>query len=121
MKVAGFGFRRNAEVESLLAALDAAGGVNGVTRIATVADKASAAAFQALAERLALPLEAVPAEALPWVAVETQSEKSKAMYGTGSLSEAVALIAAGPKARLLAARAISPDTMATCAIAEAAE
>jgi cobalt-precorrin 5A hydrolase len=52
--------------------------------------------------------------------VETQSEKSKSMYGTGSLSEAVALIAAGPKARLLAARAISPDTMATCAIAESA-
>lgn len=119
MKVAGFGFRKGAGVESLLAALDAAGGVDGVARIATVVDKADADAFQALAKQLALPLEAVPAEALPWVAVETQSEKSKAMYGTGSLSEAVALIAAGPKARLLAARAISPDTMATCAIAEA--
>jgi cobalt-precorrin 5A hydrolase len=119
MRVAGFGFRKAAKVESLLAALEAAGGANGITRIATVDDKANAAAFQALAERLSLPLEAVPAEALPWVAVETQSEKSKAMYGTGSLSEAVALIAAGPTARLLAARAISPDTMATCAIAEA--
>ncbi|MEM7752690.1 MAG: cobalamin biosynthesis protein [Pseudomonadota bacterium] len=118
MKVAGFGFRKGAHVDSLIAALEAAGGGAGVTSVATVVDKADAAAFQALAERLGLPIDAVPVDALPWVAVETQSEKSKAMYGTGSLSEAVALIAAGPSARLLAARAISPDTMATCAIAK---
>lgn len=121
MRVAGFGFRKGAGVESLVAALEAAGGRDGVSRIATIGSKAGTDAFQALAERLALPVEAVPAEALPWVAVETQSEKSKAMYGTGSLSEAVALIAAGPRAKLLAARAISPDSMATCAIAEASE
>ena len=120
MKVAGFGFRKGAGIDSLLAALEAAGGQGGLTLIATVADKADAEAFQALADRLALPVEAVPAETLAWVTVETQSEKSKAMYGTGSVSEAAALIAAGPKARLLASRVISPDTMATCAIAEAA-
>ena len=90
-------------------------------KIATVVDKAGAEAFQALANRLALPVEAVPSDALPWVAVETRSEKSEAMYGTGSLSEAAALIAAGPKARRLSARAISADSMATCAIAETAE
>ncbi|MEM9425471.1 MAG: cobalamin biosynthesis protein [Pseudomonadota bacterium] len=118
MKVAGFGFRKGAGVDSLIAALEAAGGREGVTLVATVVDKADATAFQALAERLALPINAVPGEALPLAAVATQSEKSKAMYGTGSLSEAVALIAAGPNARLLSARAISPDTMATCAIAE---
>jgi cobalt-precorrin 5A hydrolase len=118
VRVAGFGFRKGAGVESLLAALEAAGGAEGVGRITTVVDKAGAEVFQALADRLGLPVEAVPREALRWVAVETQSEKSEAMYGTGSLSEATALIAAGPKARLLAARAISPDSLATCAIAE---
>ena len=121
MSVAGFGFRRGAEVESLIAALKAAGGTEGLTRIATVTEKADTEVFRALADHLALPIEAVAAEALPWVAVETQSEKSEAMFGTGSLSEAVALVAAGPKARLLAPRTISPDRMATCAIAGAAK
>lgn len=120
MKVAGFGFRRGAQVESLLAALEAAGGRAGVTAIASVTEKAGAEVFRDLADRLALPIEAVPKDALSWVAVETRSEKSQDMYGTGSLSEAAALIAAGPNARLRSARAISPDSMATCAIAEAA-
>lgn len=118
MKVAGFGFRKGAVMESLLAALDAAGGAEGLDRITTVTGKAEAAAFTALAAHLNLPVEAVSPEALQWAEVETQSEKSRRMYGTGSLSEAAALIVAGPKSRLLAARAISPDSMATCAIAE---
>ena len=119
MRVAGFGFRKAAGVESLLAALEAAGGADGITRIATVTEKARSEVFLALAERLGLTVEAVPQAALGWAVVDTQSEKSRAMYGTGSLSEAAALIAAGPGARLLVRRAISPDSMATCAIAEA--
>ncbi len=107
-------------MESLLQALDAAGGAAGLSRIATVVEKADAPAICDLAAHLNLPIEAVAKEAVPSVAVETQSEKSVAMYGTGSLSEAVALIAAGPGARLLVARTISPDSMATCAIAEGA-
>lgn len=120
VKVAGFGFRKGAGVDSLLAALDVAGGRAGLTAIASVTEKAEAEVFQTLAERLGLPVEPVAKAALPRVAVATQSEKSQAMNGTGSLSEAVALIAAGPGAQLVAARAISPDSMATCAIAEAA-
>lgn len=120
MIVAGFGFRKGATVESLLAALAAAGGSEDVVRIATVADKAQAAPLRALADHLALPLQAVPAEALASVAVETQSEKSTDMYGTGSLSEAAALVAAGPNATLVSVRAISPDRMATCALARVA-
>jgi cobalt-precorrin 5A hydrolase len=119
VKVAGFGFRKGARIESLVAALDAAGGAEGVTRIATEAGKAETEIFRALAARLGLPVEPVTQEALGWATVETQSEKSRAMYRTGSLSEAAALIAAGPGARLLAPRAISADSMATCAIAEA--
>ncbi len=117
MKVAGFGFRKGAGVESLLAALEATG-ATGVTKIATAEGKADALAIRALAEQLHLPLEAVSDAALPAAEVLTQSEKSTAMYGTGSLSEAAALIAAGPGARLLGPRVISGDTMATCAIAE---
>lgn len=120
MRVAGFGFRRGATVESLLAALAAAGGRTGVARLATVAAKADAPVMTALADQLALPLVAVAGNDLATAVVATQSEKSMAMYGTGSVSEAAALIAAGPGARLVAARAISADTMATCAIAEAA-
>ncbi len=102
----------------MLSALDAAGGPAGVGAIATVRDKASDAVFHALADHLDLPVETVAKDALAWAVVETQSEKSREMYGTGSLSEAVALIAAGPKARLIAPRRISHDRMATCAIAE---
>ncbi len=121
MRVAGFGFRKGARVESLLQALNAAGGAYEVSRVATVADKADAAVFIELARCLDLPSEAVEKDALSEAEVETQSEKSAAMYGTGSLSEAVALIAAGPKARLVASRTISSDSMATCAIAEVVE
>lgn len=118
MRVAGFGFRKGAGVDSLLAALEAAGGSRGITRLATVSDKAETGSFHALAEELSLPTVSVPASALSSVTVATVSAKSEAMYGTGSLSEAVALVAAGPKAKLVAARAVSPDKMATCAIAE---
>lgn len=107
-------------MESLLQALDAAGGTDGLSHIATVVEKADAPAICELAAHLNVPLEAVAKEALPGVPVETQSEKSVAMYGTGSLSEAVALISAGPGARLVVARTISQDSMATCAIAEVA-
>lgn len=118
MKVAGFGFRKAARVEDLLAALEAAGGSAGIARIATEAGKAQTEVFQSLANHLALPIEAVPRDALVTAQVETQSEKSHAMYGTGSLSEAAALIAAGPASRLTGLRVASPGGMATCAIAE---
>lgn len=118
MRVAGFGFRDGAGLDSLLAALDEAGGGDGLLAIATVRDKADAPVFHALADHLALPVETVDKDALAWAVVDTQSEKSREMYGTGSLSEAVALIAAGPRARLVSPRRISPDRMATCAIAE---
>jgi cobalt-precorrin 5A hydrolase len=43
------------------------------------------------------------------------------MFGTGSIAEASALVAAGPGARLRGPRAVSADGTATAAIAEAAE
>ena len=116
MRVAGFGFRSGARVESLLAAFEAAGGVE-VARLATVADKAEG--LLGLAERLGLPVEPVPVGALREQHVTTRSEASTAAWGTGSVAEASALAAAGAGARLLGPRAVSPDGQATCAIAEA--
>lgn len=117
VKIAGFGFRKGAELSSLLDALNAAGGARGLEAIATVEGKGSAGCFQALSDRLNVPVFLVAEADLPLAKVQTHSAKSQEMYGTGSLSEAAALLAAGPGARLIAARAISPDTMATCAIA----
>lgn len=117
MRVAGFGFRKGANVESLMAALQRAGGAKGVTHIATIEVKVCAA-IRELGQQLGVPLETVSEDGLASVQVSTHSDKSAEAYGTGSLSEAVALIAAGEGARLIALRAKSDDGMATCAIAE---
>ena len=119
MKVAGFGFRKGASVESLAMAFKAAGGTADV--FATVAAKAEAACLTELAAQCGVKIMSVNVDDLPEAKVTTQSEKSTRLFGTGSLSEAAALIAAGPEARLITKRVISPDSMATCAIAERAE
>ncbi|MCV6593253.1 MAG: cobalamin biosynthesis protein [Silicimonas sp.] len=116
MRVAGFGFRKGAEVASLDAALIAAGG--DVQAFATAEEKSNATCLQELAARHGVTIIPVAKDALPGVPTATQSNKSHARFGTGSLSEAAALIAAGPGARLIGTRVISPDSMATCAIAE---
>ena len=58
------------------------------------------------------------AASLNTATVITQSEASFRRYGTGSVAEATALLAAGKGARLIAPRVVSSDGMATCAIAE---
>ena len=117
MIVAGFGFRKDASLSSLRAALIAAQrGVPPITHLATVQDKVSGLA--PLAEALRLPLIAVGTEALASAPTHTRSGASLRGRGTGSVAEAAALVVAGPGARLLRARHISPDRMATCAIAE---
>ncbi|WP_375783853.1 cobalamin biosynthesis protein [Bradyrhizobium sp. Pha-3] len=118
MKVAGLGFRRNASVASLREALDTAGGPNGLAAVATVSDKADAVALQALAQELGLPIRSIPAEMLAEMQTATQSGFIKARFGTGSVAEAAAVAAAGRGARLISARAVSQDRMATAAIAE---
>jgi cobalt-precorrin 5A hydrolase len=119
VRVAGFGFRSGAGVESLAAALEAAGGATGVGWLATV--EAKAGGLAALAERLGLPVVGVTTARLTDAKVATRSEASLAAWGTGSVAEASALVAAGPGARLLTARRVSPDGRATCAIAEGPE
>jgi cobalt-precorrin 5A hydrolase len=118
MKVAGLGFRRDVTLAALRDALDAAGGPDGLAAVATVSDKADAAALKLLARECNVPIRAISAEALASVTTPTQSEFSKARFGAGSLAEAAALAAAGPRARLISARVVSKDRTATAAIAE---
>lgn len=118
MRIAGFGFRTNATVDSLRDALYAAGGSAGVAALATAAAKADAAPLRALAAEFGLPVQAIPPEELASVPTLTASVRVTERYGVGSVAEAAALAAAGPGARLLAPRAVSRDGMATAAIAE---
>ena len=99
MIVAGFGLRTTATRDSLEAALalTAARFAAKVTDLAVVADKADLPAIRNLAAATGLPLHAV---ALP------------------SVAEAAALAVAGAGGILIQTRLISPDGLATVAIAE---
>jgi cobalt-precorrin 5A hydrolase len=115
--VAGFGCRSGADTASLRAALALAQvGHPPVTALAAPADKT--APLTILADTLGLPLLAIAPAGLRAVATPTRSAASLAARDTGSVAEAAALAAAGAGARLIAHRHISPDRMATCAIAE---
>lgn len=117
MIVAGFGFRKSVPLSSLRAALALARqGQPPVDALATPADKGPV--LTPLAEALGLPLIAVTPEALAAAPTRTCSGASLSTRGTGSVAEASALAAAGAGARLVTPRHISPDRMATCAIAE---
>lgn len=117
MIVAGFGFRSGAGLPSLRAAFALAQqGRPPVTHLATASDKLPALA--PLAEALGLPLTGIAPEALANASTLTNSTASLTARGTGSVAEAAALAAAGAGARLLGPRRISPDRMATCAIAQ---
>ena len=121
MIVAGFGFTTRATADSLRAALHATGFEGKLTRVASAADKVQTAVFADLATDLDVPVVAISAEKMAHVQTSTQSTASKTARDTGSVAEAAALAAAGPGARLLVARHISADRMATCAIAKGAD
>ncbi|SLJ86992.1 cobalamin biosynthesis protein [Novosphingobium mathurense] len=119
MIVAGFGFRQGATLQSIEDALALAQQFSPrVTLLATAADKAVSPEMARLAAVLGLPLTGVSGQVLARIATPTRSEASLASHGTGSVAEASALAAAGPGAQLIAMRHISPDRMATCAIAQ---
>ncbi|SCB10618.1 cobalt-precorrin 5A hydrolase [Bradyrhizobium shewense] len=118
MKVAGFGFRRDVTLASLREALLAAGDPEGLTAMATVSDKADAEPLKQLARECGVPIKAVPADMLAGIATPTRSNLVAEKFGTGSVAEAAALAAAGPRARLISTRVVSQDRTATAAIAE---
>lgn len=121
MKIAGMGFREAAGIDSLRGALTAAGGADGIVALATVAEKAGAPSLIALAAELHLPIWAIAPVVLAAVETQTRSDWVASRFGTGSVAEAAALAAAGPKARLLGPRAVSTDGMAAAAIAEGSD
>jgi cobalt-precorrin 5A hydrolase len=118
MKVAGLGFKRGVTLASLREALLAAGGPVGLAAVATVSDKADAEALKLLACECGVPIKAVSADVLAGINTPTQSQLITEKFGTGSVAEAAALAAAGPRARLIATRVVSQDRTATAAIAE---
>ncbi|WP_333834152.1 cobalamin biosynthesis protein [Rubrimonas sp.] len=121
MIVAGFGFRRSATAESLADALGRAGGPARVRAVASAADKAASSPFLRFADALGLPVVAVSEKDLGRQSTVTLSAASLSARGVGSVAEAAALAGAGPGARLLSARVISADGLATCALAERAD
>jgi cobalt-precorrin 5A hydrolase len=118
MKVAGLGFKKDVTLASLREALLAAGGSEGLAAVATVSDKAEAEALKQLAHECGVPIKAIAAEMLAGIDTPTQSELVAEKFGTGSVAEAAALVAAGHRARLIATRVVSQDRTATAAIAE---
>ncbi len=119
MIIAGFGFRAEATKASLKSAYDKLGG--GAGAIAVPDDKAGALCLKQLAAELDLPVLKVSAEVMQAMETPTQAKRVIEKRGTGSVAEACALAAAGPEARLIAARHVSEDRMATCALAEGRE
>jgi len=116
MIVAGFGFRADAPLSSLQAALALAQqGQPAATALAAPHDKT--ATLAPLASAMGLPIIAIPPQALATAPTTTHSDASFAARHTGSVAEAAALAGAGPGARLLVPRHVSPDRMATCALA----
>lgn len=115
MMVAGIGCRRGVGAAEVIAAVEAARAVHAgaFDALAVVEAKAAEPALAEAARRLGLPLLVVaPAEETRLL---SRSEASRAATGTGSASEAAALAAAGPAARLLGPRLVVGRV--TCAIA----
>ena len=114
MTVAGLGCRRGVSVAAVLAAVEAARGGRRLDALATVQAKRGEPALAEAARRLGLPL-LVGAVADGDPRLISRSAASRAATGSGSASEAAALAAAGPAARLVGPRlALGP---VTCAIA----
>ena len=116
MIVAGFGFRGAATASSLQAAF-AATEQTKVDALAAPDDKAQATEFHKFAKEADIQVLEISAEQMQLVETATQSDQSRTHRGTGSVAEACALAAAGPQAELITHRQVSPDRLATCAIA----
>jgi cobalt-precorrin 5A hydrolase len=122
MIVAGIGCKAGASAQDIDAAIGAALSQAGLERgalglIATSQAKASEAGIAAAATERGLKIAIVAQADLETAGSQTvtRSERVLAIAGVPSVSEAAALAAAGPGARLLAPRvAVGP---ATCALA----
>jgi cobalt-precorrin 5A hydrolase len=124
MKVAGIGFRADATLADLRSVLALTGARPDA--LASLAAKAAQPALIELAAELALPLIALREEDIAGEPTPTCSPRIQSRFGTGSVAEACALVAArqgpGPaRSRLITPRLITADGMATAALAERLE
>jgi cobalt-precorrin 5A hydrolase len=126
MIVAGVGCRKGVqpgEVKAvILAALERAGvDASALRLIATINSKSRERGIEVAASVMRVPLVLVTPADLVAVSmrVATRSERTKALVGVPSVSEAAALAAGGPSARLIAPRIAVGQ--ATCALARAEE
>ncbi|MDX5979327.1 cobalamin biosynthesis protein [Vreelandella alkaliphila] len=122
LRIAGFGFRSEATLESLIQALDQLIDQYGsVYKYGLINRLAAARSMLPLVEELGrlrnIEVIAVADAELSTVTTLTHSTHSLQARGTGSVAEAVALLAAGPGATLLGPRIISADRQATAALA----
>jgi cobalt-precorrin 5A hydrolase/precorrin-3B C17-methyltransferase len=98
--------------------LDSAGlHARSVGLVATLDRKLSEPAIRSLAERFGVALRGFDASALDGVDVPNPSEAARKAVGTPSVSEAAALLAAGPGGLLVSEKAISSTADSTLAIA----
>ncbi|MFC6636301.1 precorrin methylase [Sulfitobacter sp. JBTF-M27] len=121
MRVMGLGFRAAADLSSLQDAMRLALEASGSQKpnaLVTESAKSREKVFREFAQLLGLPGLGITKTDLEQMITPTQSQRIQDKFGTGSLAEAAALAAAGPNARLVAARVVSGDGMATAAIAE---
>lgn len=119
MKVVGLGLRASAglaSLEELLRRLN-------VTPNARLALPAFRQAHPLVRELQAhgFSISFISRAALNGVSTPTRSPRILARYGTGSIAEACALVAAGPAARLIHLRVVSADGGATAALAQSDE
>ncbi|OYX42780.1 MAG: hypothetical protein B7Z02_10970 [Rhodobacterales bacterium 32-67-9] len=120
MRVLGIGCRGEVSEAALREAAGKAlaSAPGPLDRLATLEERAGTDTVLAFAAHEGLPLFGLEAVALRGCPTRTRSARIEARFGTGSVAEAVALVAAGPGARLCCERQISTDGMATAAIAE---
>ncbi|WP_315923694.1 cobalamin biosynthesis protein [Mesorhizobium sp. SP-1A] len=123
MIVAGIGCRKNASVDDVLAAINAALKAHALSptalsALATAKFKQDEAAIIAAGQRLQLPVLLADEAAMQVVSLRalTQSQFSLAVSGAPSVSETAALAGAGRLSRLLGPRTVHGPV--TCAIAE---
>ncbi|MEM6304304.1 MAG: cobalamin biosynthesis protein [Pseudomonadota bacterium] len=121
MRLLGIGFRAAATCASLQEVLAQvlAQSEGEIGAIVTEAAKAREEVFRGFAQALGVPGLGITAAELAQMITPTQSARIQDRFGTGSLAEAAALAAAGPRARLVVSRVVSSDGMATGALAEA--
>jgi cobalt-precorrin 5A hydrolase len=122
--VAGLGLRPGTSEADILACLDEALAIAGLSgestpRLATLASRIGEPGLTAAVASRRAELVAVPDEALKGyeAACATRSTRIASLYGVGSVAEAAALAAAGPGGTLVQPRIATGR--GTCALARA--